>query len=55
MPEPLFLEEDESVLGAPFSVMSQIEGSLSDVSQLNESQQQSIGAQKWQILGELAR
>ena len=25
VPEPLFLEEDESVLGAPFSLMSQIE------------------------------
>ena len=54
VPKPLFLEEDESVLGAPFSVMSQIEHSLSDVSQLNESQQQSIGARKWRILGELA-
>ena len=54
VPEPLFLEEDNDVLGAPFSVMAQIEDSISDVTQLGESERESIGQQKWKTLGQLA-
>lgn len=54
VPEPLFLEEDESVLGAPFSVMAQVTDSISDVAQLDDAGRQAIGSQKWQLLGQLA-
>ncbi len=54
VPEPLFLEEDESVLGAPFSVMAQITDSVTDVTGLDDAGREAIGKQKWQLLGSLA-
>lgn len=54
VPEPLFLEEDPGILGAPFSVMAQVQDSISDVTQLDEAGRAAIGQRKWQILGDLA-
>lgn len=54
VPEPLFLENDERILGAPFSIMGEISGAISDVSQLEDVARTRIGEQKWRILGELA-
>jgi aminoglycoside phosphotransferase (APT) family kinase protein len=54
VPEPLFLEENVDILGAPFSVMAQIPDAISDVTQLDDAGRAAIGQQKWQILGQLA-
>lgn len=54
VPEPLFLEEDTEILGAPFSIMAQVEDSISDVTQLDEEGRLKVGQSKWQILGKLA-
>lgn len=54
VPEPLFLENDESILGAPFSIMGEIPNAISDVSLLSQAGRARIGLQKWRILGELA-
>ena len=54
VPEPLFLEDDPAWLGQPFSVMAEIAGCQTDVSSLDDSTRESIGKQKWQILGQLA-
>ncbi len=54
VPEPLFLEEDVEILGAPFSVMAQIEDSISDVTQLDDTNREIVGNSKWQLLGKLA-
>lgn len=55
VPAPLFLEEDTSVLGAPFSIMEQIEDSSSDVTQLSDLEKVEVGNQKWDYLGKLAQ
>lgn len=54
VPEPLFLEEDPSYLGRPFSIMVEIENARTDVASLDAAQRQTIGEQKWRILGSLA-
>ena len=54
VPEPLFLENESDVLGAPFSIMGEIANAQSDVSQLSDTARARIGEQKWRILGELA-
>ncbi|MFT7305858.1 MAG: aminoglycoside phosphotransferase (APT) family kinase protein [Candidatus Azotimanducaceae bacterium] len=54
VPEPLFLENDESILGAPFSIMSEVVNAVSAVATLDETGRKRIGEQKWRLLGELA-
>lgn len=54
VPEPLFLEEDPSVMQQPFSVMAAISDCLTDVSLLTPEQKTTLGTDKYQILGRLA-
>ena len=54
VPEPLFLENDESILGAPFSIMGEVANAVSAVAELDEAGRKRIGEQKWRLLGELA-
>lgn len=54
VPEPLFIENDGSRLGQPFSIMAAIENCQSDVSLLSLEQKQKLGQQKYEILGSLA-
>jgi len=54
VPEPLFLENDPSILQQPFSIMAAIDGAVTDANMLNEDQKQQIGMEKWQLLGALA-
>jgi len=54
VPEPLFLENDASILGAPFSIMGEVANAISDVAVLSADGRQRIGLQKWQLLGKLA-
>ncbi len=54
VPEPIFLEKDPDYLGQPFSLMSAIEGCVTDTSELDDGMRRHIGEQKWSILGRLA-
>ncbi|MBQ76147.1 MAG: phosphotransferase family protein [Gammaproteobacteria bacterium] len=54
VPEPLFLENDTSILQQPFSIMAAVDDAVTDVSTLNEAQKRLIGREKWQLLGTLA-
>ena len=54
VPEPLFLEQDPSWIGRPFSVSSEIEGCDAAADKFPEKHLTRIGARKWQILGEIA-
>ncbi len=54
VPEPLFLEDDPSLLGQPFSIMAEITGAQTDVSSLGASDRQQLGREKWMLLGKLA-
>ena len=54
VPEPLFLENDPKYLQQPFSIMTAIDGAITDASLLNAQQKISIGREKWQLLGTLA-
>ncbi|MFT7140776.1 MAG: aminoglycoside phosphotransferase (APT) family kinase protein [Candidatus Azotimanducaceae bacterium] len=54
VPEPFFLENDESILGAAFSIMGEVANAISDVAGLSAAGRQRIGAQKWRLLGNLA-
>lgn len=40
---------DESILGAPFSIMGELPNAISDVSLLSASGRARIGEQKWQF------
>ncbi|MBQ61755.1 MAG: phosphotransferase family protein [Gammaproteobacteria bacterium] len=54
VPEPLFLENDTSIMQQPFSIMAAVDGAVTDVTTLNEEQKGLIGREKWQLLGSLA-
>lgn len=54
VPEPLFLEDDPSYLGQPFSVMACIDDCQTDVSTLSTEARRILGEHKYQILGRLA-
>lgn len=54
VPEPLFLEDDPSYLGQPFSVMACIDDCQTDVSTLSIEARRILGEHKYQILGRLA-
>ncbi|XOV87730.1 MAG: phosphotransferase family protein [Pseudomonadota bacterium] len=54
VPEPLFLEDDPSWLGQPFSIMAEIAGAKTDVSTLDKAEREQLGREKWTLLGRLA-
>jgi aminoglycoside phosphotransferase (APT) family kinase protein len=58
VPEPLLLEEDPAPLDRPFSVMAEITGCESAVALLagpaQTARRQSVGREKWTLLGRLA-
>ena len=54
VPEALFLENDDSYLEQPFSIMAAIDNCQTDVTVLSEEQRQKTGRRKYEILGCLA-
>jgi len=54
VPEPLFLENDSAWLEQPFSIMAAIDGCQTDVSELSLEQRNTLGREKYDILGRLA-
>ncbi len=54
VPEPLFLENDATVMQQPFSIMAAIDHCLTDVAGLSAEQRDQLGREKYAILGRLA-
>jgi aminoglycoside phosphotransferase (APT) family kinase protein len=58
VPEPLLLEEDESVLDRPFSLMAEVTGCETAIANLALPEYQAVSREiaekKWTLLGELA-
>jgi aminoglycoside phosphotransferase (APT) family kinase protein len=53
-PEPLFLEEDASWIGRPFSVTSEVTGAQAGAGGIPPAHREAIGRQKWGLLGQIA-
>jgi len=53
-PEPLYLEEDASFIGRPFSIMAEVAGCSASAESLPPEHLEKIGEQKWRWLGRIA-
>ena len=53
-PEPLFLEEDLAWLGRPFSITAEVPDCQASPEAIPAAHRESMGRQKWRLLGRLA-